>query len=1146
MKLTPYISVLFSLRFILPLIAALLMLAPAQTLAIVGPAADDRLEDAATLYSRVEELWRARAAGDSAKAASLVTTSSKERLDDGTSTPLMGGSASPVIASFRVESVTIGSAGKVAVADIDFTISIPGAPVRIPQKQTEIWEKIDSVWLYKELVPAEHRFDVPVTTSVHDSPVTGVVRPGEGNLAIDVSERFDRFRIASYWVSKAIPILNSNREESIHLLNGAIRIGAPPVWERLIEVDKLIDTNVWEDLIPKAKADILDLVKILEKLGRSKEALRVIESQLELTSNDLQLLEMQGDLLRGQGEIESAVSIYQKAVSAATTSDKMYEVYRKLGESYFELRRFDDAASNLALAAAIDPMAETLKSVLSLLADSLYAGKDYKHALHVYRVVNSFAPPSVEAIRGRLRAAVKADDLEDALQVSLKAHTANGAIRDEVLDAWSKLKKHIKRIGKSAANYYTMGVLAESLGETKDARQAFEKALDDQPSHFGSLAHLYAIDGPSEEMRQKHGNQIASLMDTFGLADENELQLLAKSLSRSPDPTASVGPLHAHAMRQLYSGGVFSRAILVASGIEHSREIGGAETIECGDGAILALDIAETGCYFLFFDAKPVSLQSQFDPTLAILLDGETLEISPLTGHNRRYGKAVQLTAGIHSLQFSYNLFSPGTPRPGDGNSPPNRFLLAHLGISPISKYAGAGESTGNNSPVDIVSLSVGGFLYPEGDIFVDGTQLSTQLSGYNVIAVDRETGSVIDSLNFRTSDDRNAESKFKAFNTTLKPGTLLAVAVLEDGTYRADKLINECIEAAGAKDVLVRDYSWADEIMATSGIDSVQTGKGTRGMLFPARFRHSYALVGAIGAEPGRSVEATGWDRSIAAITTDGEKTRAFLKALSPCEQRNWAESAKALTSFFETGNKSFVKRLPFGDKAFVEFVLPEIESTDPALFQSMGRRLEECHMNNEALMAYDRGLAVAENASTYFAKALLLGKMHNYGASRKAYLQGATVSPVPKLWRLKDIAKDVDGAAIETIFAGASNGVSFQYLNGVRTAIGENAWTLAGIDPESGELIDSKTMSREDPTALARAIDSFPKGSIIVLTFAGYHPVEIEVVLANAIQECIRREALPNKTYLNLVLIGYRTEKPMAFYNGSYDEASLMASWE
>jgi len=144
----------------------------------------------------------------------------------------------------------------------------------------------------------------------------------------------------------------------------------------------------------------------------------------------------------------------------------------------------------------------------------------------------------------------------------------------------------------------------------------------------------------------------------------------------------------------------------------------------------------------------------------------------------------------------------------------------------------------------------------------------------------------------------------------------------------------------------------------------------------------------------------------------------------------------------------------------------------------------------------------------------------------------------------RLEDIVEDIKLTCIDTIFVAASNGVSCHYVNGVRTLFGSNTWTLSAVDPKTGNILGAKTLSKDDPVALVKAIDEFTNGSVIVLAYSGLKPVEIGPVLANTINESIRHQGLPQNAYKNLVLVGYKLRKPRGFYSASLDGTSLMVT--
>lgn len=1105
---------------------------------------DARMREAADLYSRVEELWRARAAGDRRKMASMMASSSGKKLQSEDMIPFRGGASVPIITDFMVDVITVNCDENLAEAQISFTIAIPGAPVRIPQRQTEIWEKVGAQWFYGRL--ALQQFGDTSITDVVDVGVTDVVDTSatspatsaavKDTFAPDVSERFDRFRIATFWASDAIQVIDSGRsEEGMNLLKQALRIGTPLLWERLV-MKGLVGTDAWSQIIPDDKESLLDLVEVLERVGKPEEAVRIIKKSLATHSSDAQILEKLGDVYSTMGMTNDTIAAYGKTVLSIARSDDLHRILWKLGSSLLAAGKNEEAVNALGNAAAADPMAETLQPVLSVLAYALFVKGDFEHALNVYRIVSSFAACSQSSIMGRIGAAAALGNLSETLASSWCADTSDDDIRDELLNVWPKLRRYLRSMGRSASTSYTTGLLAEALGEKKSAGKAFKKALSSNSSHVGSIIHLLS----NSSAKEKHTKLPAIIEKNFGLASDMELEALANALSRSPS--------HSHCANEalpemplLFSDGNLSRVAL-ASGLDKDSFARHNET-GCLDGATLALDVGESGAYFLSFEITPFGLQGRFRSVIVMLLDGKPIEVVPLEPGKKQFGKVLILSADVHSLQLVHDVFSlkaESNARRADLR----KFAISHVTLVPIAELReGSVCERGPAVPVDIVSVSSGAYHGPEGDIFVDGEQVSYQMPGFNIAAIDHASGLLLNSVNLVPADDPSTESKLKALIESLKVSTIVAVAVSSDGAYRATRPINECLNSLGAENGLTLDTSWAQQISEICGVEIEKRDRKTRGMLFPAGFRHSYSLIGAKGVKSGQALEQTGWDKSVIAVA-GRNKTAEFLNILSLCKQQLWSECARQLSTFFSEGNVSFVRRLPLYDESFREKVVPLLQSTDPGLFVALGKRLDQCSMPEQALSAFDKSLSVLENPNAYFAKGILLAKMHNYNAAHKAYLSGASISPIPRVMRLEEIVEDIKLTCIDTIFVAASNGVSYHYVNGVRVVLGSNTWTLSAVDPKTGALLCAKTLSKDDPLALAKAIDGFKNGSVIVLAYSGSKPAEISPVLSNAINQSIRRQGLPQNAYKNLVLVGYKLRKPRGFCSASLDGASLMVT--
>ena len=1131
-------------RFLLVSLLVLGLFWAGRAWAVVSAMSNERLREAAKLYSRVEELWRAREAGDKSKIASMMAPSPGKKSQSAGMAQFREGGTGPIVSDFMIDAVTINFDENLAEAQVSFTIAIPGAPVRIQQEQTEIWEKVGAQWFYGPL--AIQHFGNRSITGVTDVGATDVVdmsatspvttAASKNPFAPDVSERFDRFRIATLWAADAIQLIDSGqKEDGIKLLKQAVRIGAPLIWERMV-AEGLVGTDAWNQVIPNDKKRLLELVDVLMRVEKPKEAVRLIKRLLATYSTDPQLLEKLGDIYGTMGVTDDRIAAYSKAALSIARSEDVHRILWKLGSTFLEAGKNNEAVSALGNAAAADPMAETLQPVLSLLAHALFLNGDFEHALNVYRVLSSFAAPERSTVIGRIKAAAALGNLEEALAASWPADTSDDDVRKTLLAIWPKLRHYITGRKRSASASYTAGLLAEALGKSRSARKAFEDALHHDSTHVGSIIHLLG----NTSAKKKHKNLQTIAETKLGITSELKLVSLANALSRSPahfrpgSPPPSRAPL-------LFADGNLSRVAL-ASGLDESNSAHHNE-ITCLDGATLALDVGRAGAYLLSFEIKPFGLQGRFQTVMVMLLDGKPIRVLPLQLPKKRFGAVLTLSADVHSLQLTYDLFSL-KPEPRGQGADLRRFAISHVTLLPVTELRDGSICEGGPTvPVDIVSVSSGVYRGAEGDIFVDGEQVSDQMTGLNVATIDQANGVLTNSINLAPAADRSAEARLEALIESLKRSTIVAVAVSGDAAYRAKRPINESLESLGAENGLALDSSWAQELSKITGVKIEKRDRKTRGMLFPAGFRHSYSLIGARGMKRGQALERTGWEKSVIAVTAEN-RTAEFLDILSLCKRQLWSQCAQRLSTFFSKGNESFIKRLPLHDEAFRKRVIPLLQSTDPTLFMTLGKRFDMCSMPDLALAAFDKSISVSENPEAYFAKAILLAKMNDYNAAHKAYMLGASISPIPRVMHLEDLLGDTEATSIDTVFVAASNGASCHYLNGVRIVIGSNAWTLSAVNPKTGKILGGGTFSKDDLVTLARSIDRFPKGSVIVLAYSGAEPARINSMLSNAIGNSIRHQGLPQGAYRNLVLLGYKLRRPRGVYATSFNRASLMVT--
>ncbi len=136
--------------------------------------------------------------------------------------------------------------------------------------------------------------------------------------------------------------------------------------------------------------------------------------------------------------------------------------------------------------------------------------------------------------------------------------------------------------------------------------------------------------------------------------------------------------------------------------------------------------------------------------------------------------------------------------------------------------------TTGAMSPGDLRVVS-GGLPHGNvGSIQVNGTELSPNQRGYNLVALDAE-GRVRDSTAFDTSGRRRAARELASWIQALPAGTIVAGAVRDEGSW-----------------VLTED--------AVRALRTLGVGADLRG-----RYRESHAFVGVKDAPPGSALEAVG-----------------------------------------------------------------------------------------------------------------------------------------------------------------------------------------------------------------------------------------------------------------------------------------------
>jgi hypothetical protein len=163
--------------------------------------------------------------------------------------------------------------------------------------------------------------------------------------------------------------------------------------------------------------------------------------------------------------------------------------------------------------------------------------------------------------------------------------------------------------------------------------------------------------------------------------------------------------------------------------------------------------------------------------------------------------------------------------------------LLPHVAADPRYRI---GE-TGVHSPVDLVITSAGKEHGRMAPIRVNGTEVSPNLRGYNVVVVDPRSGSVAGRATFDTFIARAESTKLADFIGHVPPGWIVAAAIKDDGVGRLED----------------------DAVLAFRSVGGQVDPRG--GGLFV-----SHLLVGVKGAPPGTAVEELGPGRLTRVIGLD------------------------------------------------------------------------------------------------------------------------------------------------------------------------------------------------------------------------------------------------------------------------------------
>jgi len=202
-------------------------------------------------------------------------------------------------------------------------------------------------------------------------------------------------------------------------------------------------------------------------------------------------------------------------------------------------------------------------------------------------------------------------------------------------------------------------------------------------------------------------------------------------------------------------------------------------------------------------------------------------------------GKAVGRVE-LQTGSQSYSIDIPPEPVIAGLNEVVLRFrqLSAAAGILAGSRSIGGTEI---ESPASIAVLSAGNEVGDLGLIYVNGTQVSPNRRGYNLVVVDEVSGTVLDAAVYDTHMDPAASQALALYLQQIPEGRVVAVSA-------------------------------ADEASRLLGLEAVEALRaiGAQGDL-RSKFRWGHAIIGIKGAEPGTALEATDWMRPVSLAVGTG-----------------------------------------------------------------------------------------------------------------------------------------------------------------------------------------------------------------------------------------------------------------------------------
>lgn len=291
---------------------------------------------------------------------------------------------------------------------------------------------------------------------------------------------------------------------------------------------------------------------VYKQAGRSREALRKLETAMTIRPDYLPALVMQAELFTEDGRAAEARRAYEsilqqnaslapahyglgRALTALDDVTAAAEAYRKAaqilpsyGAAHYAAAQAFRKLGRTREAEFHQHMFEKAPKVIDVIPDSILAHVHSRNAGGQYHIQRSLALETAGRLEEAAEANRRALELDPRLtQAHVNLISIYGRLR-RVDDAARHYREAVANDSKSAEAHYNYGVMLTAAGQYVQAKQAFRRAIDANPKHadaHNNYAFLIESEGRLDEA-QRHYEAAISIAPTHPLANYHMGRLL--------------------------------------------------------------------------------------------------------------------------------------------------------------------------------------------------------------------------------------------------------------------------------------------------------------------------------------------------------------------------------------------------------------------------------------------------------------------------------------------------------------------------------------------------------------------------------------------------------------------------------------------